>query len=739
MTTDAQPNTPGTLDFLMSWLPEGPWTVIADNAGKWPGHPIASFRSEQLNELVAWLEEHNGRDNCYFVRNIPHPNARLTSTPKAEQIAFVVGVSIDVDLAKRGASQEDYDELFTKLQSLPTPPTVIVFTGGGYQAHWRFTNPLPAETHREAAEALGKQLAASFSGDPVQAISSLMRLPGTVNVLNDTKRATGRKPATAYVAHEDWSNNWELGDVTTTQTERPNTLSDLPVEWRDRIRTGSIDWLDGNDRSRSAALYRILLFLLRRGWTDEQITAVFLDRNNGIAESVLEKSNPERYITTQISHAKARVAQEFIKDDKGKILPNNYENIKKALNQLEYSLSYDQFSHRHLYFHPSLDRPHRIDDNFLGDMRIRHIPERFHFSPSANYFVEAIPTIARENTYHPVHDYLSPLAWDGTPRLDTWLTTYGQAPDTPYTRAVGKLILIAAIARIRTPGVKFDEMLVLQGKQGTSKSTALQILAVRHEWFTDSAPLAGSSREILEALLGKWIIEFAELSGIHKRTIEELKSFLTRTYDRGRLAYGRVALDWPRSCVFFGTTNSDTYLIDETNRRFWPVTVGTFDLAALARDRDQIWAEAATLHAAGHPIRLDPSLYSAASQEQEERRITDPWRDLLANHFADPAMHGKVAISDLWQIVNKPTGYTTHNDNQRISAAMRELGWTRKHTSFPGNRSLKYCYVRGNNFHEVNRPLYVIRDPLTGAIVVTHEQNSTNPPPYSDTINEIPF
>ena len=206
-------------------------------------------------------------------------------------------------------------------------------------------------------------------------------------------------------------------------------------------------------------------------------------------------------------------------------------------------------------------------------------------------------------------DYLDLLQWDQKPRLDTWLTEYAGADDTPYIRAVGRLVLVAAVRRIRQPGVKFDEMLVLEGPQGNNKSSALAVLAIRPEWFSDDLPLMCSGKEVIERTSGKWIVEAAELSGMRQGIIEHIKAFLSRQIDKARMSYDRLPTERPRQFIVIGTTNSGHYLKDTTgNRRFWPVKVEGFDLEALARDRDQLWAEAVEADEEKEAIRLDPAL-----------------------------------------------------------------------------------------------------------------------------------
>ena len=106
---------------------------------------------------------------------------------------------------------------------------------------------------------------------------------------------------------------------------------------------------------------------------------------------------------------------------------------------------------------------------------------------------QAIDLVAHEAAFHPVRDYLGALRWDGVPRLGGWLTGYLGAAQTPYTIGIGRMVLIAMVARIMRPGCKVDYLMILEGVQGAQKSTACAILGGR--WFSDALPDVTSGKE----------------------------------------------------------------------------------------------------------------------------------------------------------------------------------------------------------------------------------------------------
>jgi predicted P-loop ATPase len=242
---------------------------------------------------------------------------------------------------------------------------------------------------------------------------------------------------------------------------------------------------------------------------------------------------------------------------------------------------------------------------------------------------EAVLVTAKDNAFHPVRDYLDALEHDGTQRLSTWLTKYLGVEQSKYTKAVGRAIMIGAVARVYQPGCKVDNVPIFEGKQGARKSTFVK--AMFDPWFTEQLPDIRSKDAMIQ-LLGMWGVELGELHQLSRAEVTQIKAFLSSRTDRFRLPHGIYAQDYPRSCVFWGTTNSDAYLKDETGgRRFWPIVVGTIDLEALQRDRDQLWSESCDAFAAGEPWWLtDPDTIAHAEEEQAERYVGGVWDDKIA-------------------------------------------------------------------------------------------------------------
>lgn len=290
----------------------------------------------------------------------------------------------------------------------------------------------------------------------------------------------------------------------------------------------------------------------------------------------------------------------------------------------------------------------------------------------------AVGVVAALQRIHPVRQYLEALAWDGVARLDSWLETYTHAEAVAggqdYLREVGSKWMIAAVARVFEPGCKVDTVLVLEGKQGIRKSTAFRVLG--QPWFTDELADVGSKDAAVQ-LQGAWIIELAELDALSKAESAKIKSFFTRTVERYVPKYARHSIEVPRQCVFCGTVNPDAYLKDETgNRRFWPVRCTVIDVEGLARDRDQLWAEAVHRYRAGAQWHLSADIELEARGEQEARFQADAWESVIERFTTGRT---KTSVPQVLEQALKLTASDWGQQEQnRVARCLTRLGWKRK-------------------------------------------------------------
>jgi Virulence-associated protein E len=324
----------------------------------------------------------------------------------------------------------------------------------------------------------------------------------------------------------------------------------------------------------------------------------------------------------------------------------------------------------------------------LSDAVVRAVREtivaRFGCDPGKDNVQEALERLCERNRFDPVCDHLDGLSWDRKPRLDRWLIDYTGAEDTPLNRAFGRKTLLAAGRRARRPGCKFDFMPVLEGPQGVGKSSAVEILAVSEDNYSDQPIKWDDPNQQQETVSNKWICEVGELVGLRKADVENVKNFLSRTKDRARPAYGRYVEERPRRGICIGTVNGGKaagYLTDRSGgRRFWPIEVGAIDLEALRRDRDQLWAEAAALEKTGECLSIDPNLYEAAagSRISGARRIRGRTSsNVEGERFPHP--DGPVERISSTQLLTGhlmlPAAQQNHAHALRLGAVMRQLGW----------------------------------------------------------------
>lgn len=593
--------------------------------------------------------------------------------------------------------------------------SLVWFTGGGVQAAKFLREPITLGTAHEEFEEVNVAWANARGGDHCHDCSHLLRIPGTINWPDAKKRERGRVPTLARViAHHpertvDWASLPRATpkgkakaaasvSIDTANVKRFGHVDELGPAVPDSVKVYIVNGEDpsspGHFPSRSEMLFWVVCELKRAGVSDEAIYAAITHPDWKIGDSIREKGRgAERYALRQIERATAEVESESaeFEEHEGRKLPSQH-NARVFLQRENVGVRYNEFADRFLIDGLTGFGPH-FDDKASTRLRLL-ARSKYQLGVSREDWSDFLTDLGLYHRFHPVRDYLDSLTWDGKPRIDGWLVKYGEVADSEYARAVGAIVLIAAVRRITEPGVKFDEMLVLEGLQGKNKSTALATLAVREEWFSDDLPLDSDTKRFIEAIAGKWIVEAGELKGMRKGEVDALKSTLSRRSDRARLAYGRQPVELPRQCVIIGSTNSEHYLKDPTgNRRFWPVRCGEFDVEGLRRDRDQLWAEARVREARGDSIRLAPRLYPDAGREQEARRIADPFEEVIEPHLNGRT--GKLRSHDVWTIIGKADpSRRTQEDATRLGETMRRLGWERIKRRFGDGP--EWCYVRGS-------------------------------------------
>ena len=378
------------------------------------------------------------------------------------------------------------------------------------------------------------------------------------------------------------------------------------------------------------------------------------------------------------------------------------ENIRHALTKLGYSACFDAMKDYAIVMH---DKTSTVLDDPTVNRLWLEVDSTYGFRPSIEFFRTVVDDWARQNVFHPVLGYFDKLpTWDGTPRLDTWLSSYAGVEDSEYVRAIAALPLIAAVRRVRhyndPNGVKFDELLVLvDATQGGGKSQVIEQLCPNSAWFTDSLSLGDDPKVTIENTRGVWIAEIPELQG-SAREVEHVKAFLSRKVDGpARMAFARQPVTVPRAFMCFGSTNDKWFLKDPSgNRRFWPVCTGVINVVALARDRDQLWAEASMREARGDSIRLDPKYWALAAAAQDAHFDEDEWTDAL-EAYRDAEV---VPTSFPWIAVG--LGDTAKRDQRparRITGVMTRFGFTDKklvRVKMPdGTVIVMKCWVRDTN------------------------------------------
>ena len=394
------------------------------------------------------------------------------------------------------------------------------------------------------------------------------------------------------------------------------------------------------------------------------------------------------------------------------------KNVKLILENdpgLKGTAAIDDFAHRIVVLK---DLPWRLRSRSTvwmdsDDSSLRNYLEEIYSIRGKSTIEDALSEVTTRHAFNPLKDYLLGLTWDGIPRLDTVFIDYLGAEDTEFNHAITRKTLAAAVGRVLEPGIKFDTVLTLIGKQGQGKTSLVRKLA--HGWHSESL-VTVQGKDAMEHIQGFWLIELGELAAIRKADFELVKQFISKQEDSFRAAYGRRTERYPRQCIFIATTNIADFIRDQTGgRRWWPMSVDKSrqrmsHFEHLTEDVvGQIWAEAVDAFKAGEPLHLDGAMEAIARELQEahtdesplaglirdfvDRLLPDNWakldlgerRDYIHGEGLDmpegSVLRDRVCALEVWvELLNGDPKKLTRTQAIEINDVLRKLdGWDQPH------------------------------------------------------------
>lgn len=333
----------------------------------------------------------------------------------------------------------------------------------------------------------------------------------------------------------------------------------------------------------------------------------------------------------------------------------------------------------------------------VDELEMGHWLTREHGLPSMprGTLEESVAMVAKRHRYHPVRIELEALrgAWDGTKRLAGWLQRCCVAdalpqgdPQGQYLARVGTWLVMAICARVLRPGCKFDYMTIFEGAQGVGKSTLARLLG--GEFFADTGLTLGE-KDSYQNLQGVLVYEWGELDSLTRAEVTKVKQFISSQKDRFRASFDRRAKDYPRQCVFIGTTNEDHYLVDPTgNRRMWPVRVTRrVDVEWFAAHRSQLFAEALVYLDAGERMHPTPQEQRELFEpQQQQRQIDNAIQSACMRYLYDDdqrvglqgengSLVKEITVQDLLVRIGIAVEKQTHVVVRQATSALRHAGW----------------------------------------------------------------
>lgn len=465
-----------------------------------------------------------------------------------------------------------------------------------------------------------------------------------------------------------------------------------------------------HEGSRSNEIYSLACLAKEHGLTKSTAIKILTEFNNKKIHPSLEQEELEITVTNAYNYSQTKTATKSIKTvfpqlstnsdqlknmdsdnwqnndswreklylvQKGTVISTHKfvnKNIKlflENLDEFKNQIKLDEQTQKIIYKRKPLS-----DDNIL-EIR-EYLTNTEAFDPSLNSIHEAVRTVALQNKFHPVKDYFNSLPkWDNTKRLSRFFPDYCGSEDNSYTQELGELIFTAIVTRTFNAGCVFDFMPVLVGEQNRGKSLVTKYLAIKPEWYTDSIGNINNGDYIYQ-IMGKLVVECAELIIFDRASDNEIKAFVSRTSDEKRLAYQRIRTEIPRQFILIGTSNNTHFLRDPTgSRRFLPIEIkGGFRGENYQKQLPLFYSEALHYYKQKRPLKLLKSeSLKILNKERDERYEQDPFSSKISEWLVG---YSEVTVLEIWEkCMQKDFSIITKKDQSRIASILRKLNWKR--------------------------------------------------------------
>lgn len=380
--------------------------------------------------------------------------------------------------------------------------------------------------------------------------------------------------------------------------------------------------------------------------------------------------------------------------------PANINRIFEMDSRWNESFSYDELSNEYIYMWEKAKL--LIDEDEISRAQ-RWLEEVYDATFGREAIRSAMFLQCKNNKRHPIRHYLGNLPKPEVnkegeildSKIDRFFIDNFGVSDTPLNKAYSRGFFVGAVKRAMNPGCKLDTMVVLIGAQGTGKSSAFQALCQDEAWFSDTKLHIGT-KDALEQVRGTWIYEISELAAIRRANTEDIKAFLTSQFDKFRPSYERQVRTVPRTCIFVGTVNEETFVADPTGaRRYWPmkVTKKVPSISSIEKQRDTLWSEAIYLYKQANgkvQYWLTDELEDERQELAHENMMDDGWETEIDQYVGDKAQireqqsgpHDtkkdfRFTSRDVLEHLGLETHQIKHSHVIRVTAILRNIGCSR--------------------------------------------------------------